>query len=120
MLSLPALLMSASFALCNSSNDEEKILIEERPFIPNGTPRSSSSTNIEAYYDTEAQCVYISLYDAGAFVNVVINNLTTNETVSCNIPGIGSSIIPISGDSGYWTIVLTLEDGRVYEGFFLL
>lgn len=53
-------------------------------------------------------------------VNVAINNLATNETVSCSIPGQGSSIIPISGDAGFWTITITLDDGRSYMGSFVL
>lgn len=44
MLSLPALLMSASFALCNSSNDEEKILT-----VPSGV----SSYNVGSIYSYE-------------------------------------------------------------------
>jgi hypothetical protein len=104
----------------NSLKDEEEILIQEKPTSPSGGPRMPSSTRIEAYYDTGTSCIYLNLSNAGSLVSIDVNNLTTNETVSCSIPGTGLSIVPISGNSGYWTIVLNLEDGRVFEGGFTI
>ena len=83
-------------------------------------PRSPSITSIDAYYDYSSSSVCVYLINAGTTVSVEFVNLTTNETANYQIPGSGSSVLPISGNTGYWTVTFTLESGDEYSGEFIL
>lgn len=83
-----------------------------------GAPRYNSF--IEAYYDTELSCVCVHLANSGTIISVELVNNTTNETACFVIQGSSSSILPISGTAGCWTITLTLIEGTVYFGEFVL
>ena len=98
--------------------EEKTIIISHVSSNPSGSPRSSIS--IQAYYDTDTYCVYASLNNAGAYVDVSIVNQTTNETYNYQISGTGSSVMPISGTPGYWSITFTLSGGDEYMGSFVL
>ena len=121
LLCIPALLFALS-AVAESIelNDEESILIQEKPASLDGGPRMPSATRIEAYYDTEACSISVFLNNAGTSVTVGIVNLNTSEAISTVTSGSGYFVIPISGDAGRWTITFTLIDGRVFEGSFIL
>ena len=100
--------------------DEVIIVIQPREEQPGGGPRNPSEVPIEAYYDsgTASVCAYLS--DAGQTVEVEFYNLTMNEYYSFEIPGNGFSVMPISGNSGYWTVSFTLLSGSIYDGQFLI
>lgn len=83
-----------------------------------GAPRSLVS--IMAFYDTDLFSVGAYLSNAGAYVDVSIVNQTTNETYNYQISGTGSSVMPISGTPGYWSITFTLSGGDEYMGSFEL
>lgn len=113
-------LCSSVFA--TSMKDEVPIPIQYDPSNPpgnDGHPRSSL-VSIRVYYDTDLSCVCAYLSNAGTTVAVELTNLTTNETENYIIPGSGLSELPISGNSGYWTITFTLPDRSVYGGYFML
>jgi len=122
-------MVAAIAVTCLSSSMLAKETKEEIPIpivlnssnIPgnDGGPRSSVDL-IRAYYDDDFSCVYATLSNAGVEVEVEFVNHTTNETDSYVIPGTGSSILPISGTSGYWTITFILADGSVYVGNFVI
>ena len=82
-----------------------------------GAPRSLT---IEAYYDSDLSSVSASLNAAGTLVDVYIENLDTEEDVHYQIPGSGSSIMPISGTSGCWRISFILTNGDEYVGEFYI
>lgn len=100
------------------SFETKDILISHESTNLEGAPRSA--TIIEAYYDTDLYCVCATLSNAGTAVTVEFVNHTTNETADYVIPGSGSSFMPISGTSGYWSVTFTLADGDVYYGEFVL
>ncbi len=120
LLGIPAMLLSFFLVSAKSfpSSDEEDILIRPQSLDPSGAPRNGVC--ITAYYDTETSCVCASLTAAGTSVSVEFVNNTTSETEEYVIPGSGSSIMPISGTAGNWSVTFTLESGDVYYGEFSL
>lgn len=85
-----------------------------------GEPRSPNTTTIEAWYSWNTSSVRASLANAGDSVQVEFNNLSTGEYYSFVINGNGSSVMPISDSSGYWTVSFTLSSGVIYDGYFIL
>jgi hypothetical protein len=107
-------------ASAKPSGDEIDILIGHKPTELPGGPRSSSPAIIDAFYDTDYCYICACLSNAGTLVEVEIVNSSTNESYTNQISGSGSSYMPISGTSGYWTITFTLESGDVYIGEFVI
>ena len=105
----------------NGAEDHDEIpLVNQSGYSENeGGPRTSDVL-IEAYYDTDLTCVCAYLSNAGYSVSVEFVNNTTSETEEYAIPGSGSSIMPISGTVGNWSVTFTLSNGNVYYGVFVL
>ena len=83
---------------------------------PGGRPRSLPI--FSASLDADMNILSISsIYNVGE-VNVVIENLTTGEYVEDSFNSSISALFPISGNSGLWTITLSLESGEEYHGIF--
>lgn len=83
---------------------------------PGGQPRSQPL--FSASLDSDLNILSISsIYNVGE-VNVVIENLTTGEYVEDSFNSSISALFPISGNSGLWTITLSLESGEEYHGIF--
>ena len=95
-------------------------MISHRPINPPDGPRSPRSVEIVAYYNSDVSSVFATLSNAGVSVTVELVNITNEEYYNYEIPGTGLSVLPISGNSGLWTITFTLSDGEVYEGEFNL
>ena len=86
--------------------------------LPQNRPRSSPI--FTASLDTSLELLSISsLYNVGD-VYAVIENLTTGEYAEYSFASSSTAFLPISGDSGYWRITLTLESGEGYYGVFVL
>ena len=118
-LMLLSSLMSGSPVL-NDMTGNDDIIISHKPSTPPTFPHAPSIISISAYYDSEDACIYTSLSNAGLSVDVEISNYNTAETYLYAIPGTGSSILPISGNAGIWTITYTLSSGDIYEGTFVI
>lgn len=120
LLGIPAILclLLAVSAFSTNKEGDEAILINHRPINPPGGPRSPQSVEIVAYYNSDVSCVFATLSNAGVSVTVELVNITNDEYYDYVIPGTGLSVLPISGNSGLWTITFTLADGDVYEGEF--
>ena len=91
--------------------------------IPSGTsqnPGAPRSLTIEAYYDSDLSSICASLNGAGTLVDVYIENLDIDEQNYYQIPGNGSTILPISGSLGMWEITFILSSGDEYVGNFML
>lgn len=99
--------------------DLDPILINHQSGTASGGPRSSS-TMIQAAYCACQSYIIINIENAGSNVDVLITNNTTNDEYEYEISGNGSSILPISGNTGYWTITFTLSTGDIYCGSFAL
>ena len=105
-----------------SKESKETTQISLRKTSP-GTGNNANaprSLSIEAYYDSDNSCVYASLNDMGALVDVYIENIDTEEQRYYQIPGSGGSVMPISGSSGEWVITFILSNGDEYVGEFYL
>ena len=120
MLGIPAMLCTLMSATPNEKTDDRPILISHVPSELPGAPRSDSAVSVQAYYDTNVCCVYVTLSNAGTLVDVDFENLDTGETSAYQISGNSSSVLPISGTSGNWTIVFTLDTGDRYIGEFYI
>lgn len=83
---------------------------------PGGRPRSLPI--FSASLDVDLNILSISsIYNVGE-VDVVIENLTTGEYVEDSFNSSIPALFPISGNSGLWTITLSLESGEEYHGIF--
>lgn len=126
LMTLLVAVFSSCLVLANSvmglslSNDEGDIIIRPREGEATGIPRMPSGTIITASYDENTESVCALLSNAGETVEVEFYNLTTNEYYFFEIPGSGLSIMPISGNPGYWTVSFTLLSGLIYDGEFQL
>lgn len=99
---------------------EEGVIINLRRLPAGEDHDSPRSLVITAFVDYDLSCVNASLNDAGAIVEVYIENQDTAEQYNYQIPGTGNSVLPISGTSGYWTITFILSNGDEYVGYFIL
>lgn len=126
LIALLLAVFSSGLVLANSDmslsllNDEGDIIIRPREGETTGIPRMPSATIITASYDENTASVCSILSNAGETVEVEFYNLTTSEYYSFEIPGSGLSVMPISGNSGYWTVTFTLLSGAIYDGDFYL
>lgn len=83
-----------------------------------GRPRTLSL--FSACLDTGINVLFVStLYYVGE-VDVVIENLTGYEYDEYSFNSSTTAIFPISGNAGSWRITLSLADGSVYCGVFVL
>lgn len=97
-----------------------QIPIEPKPYPQHPTPikpRTPVQSDIEAYYSNEALTLIFNkdLGDADA----VVSNLTTGDMWSASVSGVCSTTILLSGDEGYYQIVI-YSDNEDYAGEFLL
>lgn len=117
--------MSVSSSFCTEeiirTKDGDEVLIIVQPREEEAdVPRTPNTTTIEAWYSWSTSSVRASLANTGDSVQVEFNNLSTGEYYSFIINGNGSSVMPISGSSGYWTVSFTLSSGVIYDGCFIL
>ena len=116
-LCIPKHLIAAKPGL---DGDRVYIVIGPQEGSPEGGPRTPNATRIEEWYSWDTYSVSASLSNAGDVVEVEFNNLFTGESYSYDIPGNGSSVMPIGSSSGYWTVSFTLSSGIVYCGLFVI
>lgn len=108
-----------AFSLNSVSEALKPIIIIRHGDQSAGAPRSLPA-EITAEYDDVLCSVVVSLANAGASVDVTIENLSTGENYSDTVPGNSLSVFPISGSAGSWVITFTPSSGDVYEGKFEL
>ena len=96
------------------------IVLTPYPTVPEGGPRTPSTTRVEASLDMEFGIVEVHLQNAGISVTVDIENTTTGSTYQYIVSGDGLESLPISLAAGYWTITFTLLNGTVYSGAIIL
>ncbi len=102
------------------SDGEAPVIINPIPAIPPGGPRSIPSLEISASFSVTLSCVYVRLSNVGDLVSVEISNEDTGEYIQTVIPGTYSTVFPISGNEGLWSITFTLESGAMYGGSFII
>lgn len=109
-----------SFSRTYVADAMRPIIIVRHGSQSGGAPRVPSNVRITAEYDDVANIVYASLLNAGASVDITIENQSTGETSSNIVSGNGTAMIPFSGTSGNWVITFVLLNGDEYEGEFVL
>ena len=112
--------ISVQGASCPNGDPTTPILISQIPEIAEGTPRVPQTVRIEAVLDWGLYVVHVWLQNAGTSVTVDIVNTTTETSYQYFVSGNSLESLPISSDSGFWTITFTLQDGRVYGGTFII
>lgn len=105
----------------NVSNDEP---IPIRPTVNNSNthrPNSKAVVPFEAYYDTDLSSILLYFINDVGDVEIAIQNLSSEESYYFTInSSIGSIILPISGNLGYYEMTFTLQNGKHYIGEFLI
>lgn len=113
-----AMLLGSFDVYSMESNTDIPISLRRSLSNASQNPEAPRSLVIEAYYDSDLSSVSAFLNDVGLVVDVYLENLDTEEEVHYQIPGSGSSIMPISGTSGCWRITFILSNGDGYIGEF--
>lgn len=117
VLSAALLFTTEISALCKSSHQAIiPVIISPKPSIPGGNPRSPETTPFSAYRtndeiilscDIDCGTVDVELYStAGDSISTLFD--TSEE----------STTIPISGNTGDYSITITDQQGQVYIGLF--
>ena len=86
------------------------------PSIPTNDPRTNI-LQIEANYNGEALTIVFNR-DLGN-AEIVVTNTTTGESWYDGVNGIGSTVIALSGDEGYYEIYIYTDCGD-YTGTFII
>ncbi len=119
------ILISVAFALnaVADANTERKIDVKIGPKDSHGkiehSHRAPAKIPIEAYYDSFLNGLAITFTRDLGNIEVNVTNHTTGEYLEGTMDAAaGVTMLPISGDEGYYTITFTLSNGKVYEGEF--
>lgn len=89
------------------TSEEESIII-----------RAPDSIRISCVYDTDNSAFVFGIGGSTGSIAVSINNPGTNETYNTVFISSGLFNVPVSGNAGLWTITLSLESGKEYNGEF--
>lgn len=106
----------------NPSNKMDETPIRIVITNPCGDPDRprGEETQISASYNDVTKGLTIVTLNAGIYASVTIENSSTGEYFCDSMPGTGSSVFYISGESGCWVVSIHLLSGDIYEGSFLL
>lgn len=108
----------SSFA--SSKNEKKEIIIRPRGKINHGH-RAPAKIPIEAYYNSFISGIAITfLQDLGNVEMNVTNHSTGEYLEGTTTATTGTTVLPISGTEGVYTITFTLSNGTEYEGEFEL
>ena len=102
----------------NSPSTGVPLPIVPKPINPNEKPKPLSLLqDIEATY-LNGEIFFVFNVDLGN-ANIVITNTTTGESWYDGVNGIGSTVITLSGDEGYYIIHIYTDCGD-YSGSFII
>jgi len=83
--------------------------------------RSPAVIPVEAYYDSFISGIAITFLQDLGNVEVNVTNHSTGEYLEGTMTATtGTTVLPISGTEGVYTITFTLSNGTEYEGEFEL
>ena len=118
LFTLLCAIIIASVAIADNPNNPigGSIPINPKPLFPKPKPLSLIA-DIEASYYNGALTVVFNA-DLGN-ADIVVSNLTTGDTWSDSVTGVGSATLLLSGDEGYYEILI-YTDGGDYSGEFTL
>lgn len=117
-----AILLSAIVPKAYSANSQRKhVQIKQKNcnIETNHRHRSPALIPIEAYYDSFISGIAITFLQELGNVEMNVTNHSTGEYLEGTITATtGTTVLPISGTEGVYTITFTLSNGTEYEGEF--
>lgn len=86
------------------------------------TIRDLNLPPLHAYYNGTSSEIYTMTTSDLGQIEMTVINLSTGEVWYDTFDSgtFMQTILPISGNSGYYTVTYTTESGSVYEGYFIL
>lgn len=117
LITLLSAILIASVAIADNPKPPQTgtpIPINPQPLNPNPKPLSLRS-DIEASYFNSALTVVFNA-DLGD-ADIVVSNLTTGEMWSDSVSGVGATTLLLSGEEGYYEILIYTDCGE-YTGEF--
>lgn len=100
-------------------NDEESIVIIPAEKSFEHRPHSKAFVPFEANYNAGLASVLVRFIKDVGEVEISIQNLSSGEYNDCTInTRIGSIVLPVLGNSGYYMITFTLQNGKQFIGEF--
>lgn len=120
---LLTILIALSFSNPSLAKEEDEIIrvcvVTHSETNGKRTNRTPARIPVRALYLSSASSIQVTFnYDIGN-VDISISNEATGESVSYDVDSqTGLCILPISGDTGLWSITFTLESGVQYQGEF--
>lgn len=102
----------------NNLRDQERINIVQTPLESPGGPRSA--VPFEAEYDDAPNYVILTCTSPCGDVSVALTSTAGDWYQTVFDTSDGVLIIPVSGESGFYTLTITTSDNTVYVGEFNL
>ena len=102
-----------------ASQDQFPIPLDESQDDPH-IVRFPSSFRIDCLYDTDYSSFIFNISGNSDCISVYIERTGNTEIYETELIGNGLFYVPISGNSGLWRIDLTLPNGIVYHGSFII
>ena len=114
---LGAFLASFVFAPSVRGDEDVNIIIVD-PNAP-GAEVLHRDASVPIMCKLSANCLYVTFLESLGSTSVEIENHSTGEYNQTIVNAqIGSTVFPISGTTGHWSISLTLDTGVQYIGTF--
>ena len=106
----------SSYASLVKQSDGKDILINPRPVIPGGMPRTPDS--IPFYAELESGYVLLGSFSSCGIVDVSLTSTAGDDYSTVFDTANGTIIIPVSGITGDYTLLITTASGVDYIGEF--
>ena len=99
------------------SNNTIPIPLRPKPIPTKPLPRQVVDCGIEAFYVDGI--IILDFVENLGDADIVVTNLTTGDIWSGSASGICSTTIPLSGDEGYYQVVIYTENEEYFGEFSL-
>lgn len=109
-----------SFSSVSLSMDDEPIEIKPDPNGPNNPPKTPIYNPFFAEYIEGLNSIVLGSYSDIGDVEVTVSSTAGDWIITIFDTSDGTTLIPISGGSGSYTITLETADGLTFVGDFIL
>lgn len=106
----------SSYATLVNQSDGKDILINPRPVIPGGMPRSPET--IPFFAELESGYVLLGSLSSCGIVDVSLTSTAGDDFSTVFDTANGAIVIPISGYTGDYVLIITTSAGTEYIGEF--
>lgn len=101
------------------STGQDFITIVRSGSVDSNKPKAPSSVRIECWIE-DGDDLWVGLQNAGNNVEVTLSSNGAANDYVYSLPGDSLNALPLPETSGMWTISITLENGDVYYGCFII